>query len=141
MEIVDYFCKRYKDRFGIESLVGDEKERLQNFLTLTKNYSIEELKELYSFFECASNEYDNPRCNLECYRFGLYLYWIIYIKENLEIINNDRLEEMDIEFFEFYMKRMYKGILLDMDRYFEMDLMKLTDEVVKKYELKYGQER
>lgn len=141
MEIVDYFCKRYKDRFGIESLAGDEKERLQNFLTLTKNYSIEELKELYSFFECASNEYDNPRCNLECYRFGLYLYWIIYIKENLEIINNDRLEEMDIEFFEFYMKRMYKGILLDMDRYFEMDLMKLTDEVVKKYELKYGQER
>lgn len=140
MKIVDKFCNRYIEKFGTESLVGNEGERLHNFLSLTKGYSIKELKELYSFFRCAYTENTSPKCNIECYKIRLYLYWIIYIKEKLEMINNDRLEEMEIELFEFSIKRMYKSILLDMDKYFEIDLIKLTDEVVKKYELRRSYE-
>lgn len=141
MEIVDKFCSSYIEKFGTESLIGNEDERLHNFLTLTKGYSIKELKELYSFFRCAYTENATPKCNIECCKIRLYLYWIIYIKEKLEMINNDCLEEMEIELFEYSIKRMYKGILLDMNKYFEIDLMKLTDDVVKKYELKYEQRR
>ena len=135
IEKMNKVCSHYLKKYNIEGSVllsENNDDKVEKFILQTKNASIDELKIIYSFF---AQVYDITN-NQNSFKIKHYINLIIYIKEHLELIKNNRIDEMDLDLFEFYIKRMYKGMLIDMNNYFDEDLVKLTDNVIKKYELR-----
>lgn len=126
-KLCNYYLKKYNNDESIQLDIG-QNDRINNFILQIKNLSTEELTVISSFFNLVYVITQEP----QYFTIMQYINIVIYIKEQLEKIANNCMSEMDLELFEFYLKGMNKGILKKMNSYFEEDLEKLPEKVLKK---------
>lgn len=97
------------------------------FISQTKELSFEELKTMSTFFSLVYVITKDSKY----FQMSQQLNTIIYIKEQLEMIAANRINRIDIDSFEFYIKRMDKSTLKQMNEYFNEDLEKTAEKVMK----------